>query len=207
VSTLLKEKIILAYDSISFNNACVKLLPDTQHINILIDRIKKRIIVLPVHKHAKDALRWCNIKKGEVIKRTFSARKFGEKLYDMMEWIKEYKYRVLAYYQIIEGVRILVFNLSEHEMLVPEFITTKTGKVMKRSKVYLSSDMENRFGMPLVEHKVANDVELNAHYTLSDKDKEVTISEVKIKGSVPTGEEIIMSQYRKDKPREVFPVA
>jgi len=203
-SPFFKSKIILSYDSISFNKACVKLLPDTQYINVLIDRDKKRIIVLPVHKHAKDALRWCNVKKGEIVKRACTAKKFGEKLYDMMQWVKENKYRALAYYQEIEGVRLLVFNLKEHEMLVPEFVTSKTGKVIKRSKVYLASEMENGFGMPLSEHSVANDVELNAHYTLSDKDKEVTIADVKIKGKIPTDEEIIMSQYRKEKAQEVF---
>ena len=203
-SSLFKAKIILAYDHISFNKACVKLFPDTLYVNILIDRLKQRIIVLPVHKHAKDALRWCNIKKGEIVKRTCTAKKFGEKLYDMMQWVKENKYRVLAYYQEIEGVQLLVFNLKEYEMVVPEFITTKTGKVMKRGRVILAKDMENGFGMTLSEHSIANEVELNAHYTLSDKDKEVTITEVQIPGKIPAEEEIIMSQYRREKPQEVF---
>jgi len=202
-SSFFKPKVILSYENISFNKSCIKLLPDTQYVNILIDREKRRIIVLPVHKHAKDALRWCNVKKGEIIKRICTAKKFGEKLYDMMQWIKEYKYRVLAYYQEIEGVRLLVFNLAEHEMVVPQFITTKTGKVMKRGKVYLAGEMEAGFGMPLAEHAAANDVELNAHYMLSDKDKEVTIADVKIMGKIPTEEEVIMSQYRKEKSQEV----
>jgi hypothetical protein len=204
ISPLFRPKIAIAYDNIYFNKACLVLLPDTQYINILVDREKKRIIILPVHKHAKDALRWCNIKNGEPVKRSCTARKFGEKLYEMMNWIKEYKYRILAYYQEIDGVRLLVFNLCEYEMLIPEFVTTKSGKVIKRGKVYHPSEWGNRFGMALTEHTVANNVELNANYTLSDKDKEVTISDVKIKGKVPTEEEIIMSQYRKDKIQDVF---
>jgi len=205
-SSFYKPKVILGYDSISFNKACVKLLPDTQYVNVLIDRTKKRIIVLPVHKHAKDALKWCNIKKGDVVKRICTAKKFGEKLFEMMQWVKENKYRVLAYYQEIEGVRLLVFNLQEYEMVVPTFVTTKTGKVVKRGKVYLAGEMENGFGMTLSEHSLANEVEIDAHYTLSDKDKEVTISDVRVKGKIPTGEEIIMSQYRNEKPQEVFVV-
>jgi len=63
--------------------------------------------------------------------------------------------------------------------------------------------MEAGFGMPLAEHAAANDVELNAHYMLSDKDKEVTIADVKIMGKIPTEEEVIMSQYRKEKSQEV----
>jgi len=201
-SSFYKPKIILSYDKISFTKSCVQLLPDTQYVNILVDRGKRRIIVLPVHKHAKDALRWCNVRNGGVVKRVCTAKKFGEKLYNMMHWIKENKYRVLAYYQEVEGITLLVFNLAEYEMIVPQFITTKTGKVMKRGKVYLADEMENGFGMPLSEHSEANNVEINAHYTLSDKDKEVTIADVKIMGKAPTGEEIIMSQYRNEKSQE-----
>jgi len=199
-----KPKLSIAYDNISFNISCVRLLPKTQFVNVLIDRVKRRIIVLPAHKHAKDALKWCNIKNGDAVKRTCTAKKFGEKLYNMMNWVKENKYRALGYYQLIEGVQLIVFNLDEYEMVVPAFITTKSGKVISRGRVYLPDEMEAGFGMPLAEHVNANVVELNAHYTLSDKDREVTISEVKVIGKIPTDEEIIMSRYRKEKPQEVF---
>lgn len=121
----------------------------------------------------------------------------------MMKWVKENKYRILAYYQEIDGVKLLVFNLSECEMVVPEFVTLKSGKVVKRGKVYLPGDLENGFGMPLVKHTVANEVELDGHYSLSDKDVDITIKDVRIKGKAPTDEDIIMSQYRKEKPVEV----
>jgi len=201
-SSAYKPKVILSYESISFNKACVKLMPDTRYVNVLIDRLKQRIIILPVNKHAKDALQWCSVDKaGEVQKRQCTAKKFGEKLYEMMRWVKENKYRILAYYQEIEGVRLLVFNLRECEMVVPDFVTTKTGKVVKRGRVYLPGEWENGFGMPLAQHEEANAVELNAHYSLSDKD--VTIADVRVRGKAPTEEEIIMSQYRKEKPQEV----
>ncbi len=204
-SSIFKPKVILSYESISFNKACVKLLPETRYINILIDRSKKRIIILPVSKHDKDALQWCGISpEGEVKKRVCTAKKFGEKLYDMMRWIKENKYRILAYYQEIEGVKLLVFNLRECEMVVPDFVTTKTGKVVKRGKVFLPGEWGTGFGMPLSEHTEANAVALNAHYTLSDKDIELTIEDVRVRGKSPTDEEVIMSQYRKERPQEVF---
>ena len=204
-SSTFKPKVILSYETISFNKACLNLMPDAKFVNVLVDRHKKRIIILPVNKHAKDALQWCGVtRKGDLKKRICTAKKFGEKLYDMMQWVKENKYRILAYYQEIEGVRLLVFNLLECEMVVPDFFTTKTGKVMRRGRVYLPGEWENGFGMPLVKHSEANAVELNAHYTLSDKDKDVTIADVRVRGKVPTDEEIIMSRYRKERTQEVF---
>jgi hypothetical protein len=111
-SSTFKPKLILSYENISFNKACLQLMPKTEFVNVLIDRTKKRIIILPVNKHAKDALRWCNKdKSGDVKKRICTARKFGEKLYEMMAWVKENRYRVLAYFQEIDGVQLLVFNL------------------------------------------------------------------------------------------------
>jgi hypothetical protein len=202
-SSTFKPKVILSYETISFNKACVDLMPETRYVNVLIDRVKQRIIILPVNRHAKDALKWCGVSpKGDVKRRVCTARKFGEKLYEMMAWVKENKYRILAYYQQIQGVELLVFNLRECEMVVPEYITTKTGKVMKRGKVYLPG--AEGFGLPLEVHSKANEVELDAHYTLSDKDVDVTISDVKVKGKMPNDEEIIMSQYRKEKPQEVY---
>ena len=203
-SSAFKPKVIMSYDTVSFNKACLNLLPDVRYINILIDRFKKRIIILPVEKHAKDALQWCGVaRNGDAKRRVSTARDFGEKLYGMMHWVKENKYRVLAYYQEVEGVRLLVFNLNEYEMVVPGFITTKSGKIVSRGQVYRPHDW-NGFGMPLEQHSEANTVELNAHYTLSDKDIDVTIADVRVKGKIPTEEEIIMSQYRKEKPQEVL---
>jgi len=70
--------------------------------------------VLPKNKYDKDAVRWCGFKQnGDVKKRESTAKKFGEKIYDMMHWVKENKYRILAYYQELEGVQLLVFNLKE----------------------------------------------------------------------------------------------
>ncbi|MHB1154699.1 MAG: hypothetical protein ACYCWE_02905 [Eubacteriales bacterium] len=203
-SSRLKPKVILSYETISFSKACLDLLLDIRFINVLIDRVKKRIIILPVDKHAKDAFQWCSVSnEGNIKTRLCTAKKFGEKLFDMMHWVKENKYRVLAYYQLIEGVRLLVFNLKECEMVVPEFITTKTGKIIKRGHSYLPGDWNN-FGMSLDLHNEANSVELNAHYMLSDQDIDVTISDVRVKGSTPTEEEIIMSQYRREKQQGVI---
>lgn len=81
---------------------------------------------------------------------------------------------------------------------------TATGKVVRRGRIYLPGEWENGFGMPLARHSEANTVELDAHYTLSDKDKDVTIADVRVRGKMPTDEEIIMSQYRKERTREVF---
>jgi len=96
-----------------------------------------------------------------------------------------------------------VFNLRECEMVVPEFVTTKTGKLVKRGKAYLPGDW-NGFGMTMIQHAAANEVELDTHYSLSDKDVDVTISDVKVRGKVLNDEEIIMSQYRREKPQEVY---
>ena len=198
-SSVFRPKITINFSSISFNKACVLLLPGVQYVNILIDREKKRIIVLPVHQYAKDALRWCNIKDGDVRKRECLAKKFGEKMYDMMEWIKENRYRILAYFQEVDGVKLLVFNLLECEMVVPEFVTLPSGKVIKRGRIILPGEWEG-FGMPMSEHEKANEVELYAHYSLTEEDKEVTINQVQIEGAVPSEKEIIQSHYR-DEPQ------
>ena len=54
--------------------------------------------------------------------------------------------------------------------------------------------------MPLAEHEKANEVELNAHYSLTEQDKEVTISQVQVEGAVPTDLETVQSHYHDEAP-------
>jgi len=203
MTAALRPKVIINYEYISFNKACVNLFPNTQYVNILIDRVKFRIIVLPAHQYAKDALRWCNVRDGEVRRRDCTAKKFGEKMYDMMQWIKENRYRVIAYYQEVDGVKLLVFNLRECEMVVPEYVTLPNGKTVKRGRVILPEDWTG-FGMAHEDHKKANDVELDAHYSLTERDREVTISEVQVTGAIPTEKEVVQSHYKEEPREDVF---
>ena len=193
-------KITLRYESFSFSSSCVRLFPDAQYVQILTDRNKKRIIILPSNPLVKEALKWSTLKNEKSYSRSCLARILCAKLYSLMNWIPENRYRVLAVYQEIENVRLIVFNLEECEMLVPETITTDDGKTVRKQKKILPDAWRETFGMTYKEHKDAYNVDINAHYILSDNktgmDAEVGISYGReIVGREASAVEIITRPY------------
>ncbi|MBQ3907233.1 MAG: integrase, partial [Lachnospiraceae bacterium] len=45
---------------ISFNNACVRKMPDITHVEIMVSRTEKKLLVRPGNEDEKDSIRWCN---------------------------------------------------------------------------------------------------------------------------------------------------
>ncbi len=103
-------------DSITFNNACIMGLEDVVYVSIMINDNLKRILVEPCDENDKDALRWCIKKPEKRISRKMTCRDFADGLYDLMEWDRTKRYKVLGYKIEFEGKKMYVFDLTVHEI-------------------------------------------------------------------------------------------
>ena len=86
-------------------------------------------------------------KGGKTVPRQNSCRIFGAKLYELMGWIPDHRYKVQAVYQKIENAELLVFNLEECEMIVPQFSEGADGKRVRKVKRYYPDSWKDSFGM------------------------------------------------------------
>jgi hypothetical protein len=184
------------FDKIVFNASCIRLFPDTEHVLLLVDREKKRLIALPCSQYTKDAFRWSKTKGVKLQPRHSMSRVFSAKIFDMMNWIPENRYRVQAVYLEIEGQRLIVFNLEECEMVVPEIITLNDGTTVKKRKRYYPHEWRESFGVTFIEHRDTYRVDLNAHFMLNNaaSGEESAFAFVK-RGHEPTDAEIITRPY------------
>jgi len=201
LSPTFKPKITLNVDRLVFSASCVRLLPDYNYVQMLLDRIKKRVVLLPCSPYDKDAHKWSNKKGSGVAPRQIPAPILCGKLFDFLNWTSDFRYKVMAVYQRLEGRELIVFNLLEYEMVVPEQIRDAHGDVIKikRRPVY-PIDWRESFGIAYSEHKDTFSVNLNDYYLLSDKDatdNKGNIPPSLIQGEVPTASDIITRQYYK----------
>jgi hypothetical protein len=132
LSPKFKPNVTFDYDKIVFNAACVRLMEDTEYVLLLVDRARKRLIVLPDDEYTKDAIKWSKTISGKKQPRQSLCKVFGAKLFELMNWIPGNRYKVQAVYQVIDNQRLIVFNLDECEMVVPELITKPDGKTIKK---------------------------------------------------------------------------
>jgi len=194
MTAVFKPKVTLNYGDLTFNTSCVKLMGDTAYIHLLVLPKTKRLVIMPCGEYDKDSIKWSIIKDKKPKSRNIRAKIACAKLFQLMNWNIDYRYKILAVYQVINGQRLIVFNLVESEMYVPEETKNEDGSIKtKRKKVY-PIDWENSFGTPYSEHKDTYAVDIEHIYFLSNRADEDSERQV-IDARIPTASEIITRQY------------
>ena len=93
-----REPAITVWDNrIKFNMACLRKFPGVTHIQLLIHPDELRLIVRPCLPDAPDSLRWASGGgEREIKNRDMICQIFAAKLFELMNWNKEYRYKMLG---------------------------------------------------------------------------------------------------------------
>ena len=148
-------------DRIKFNMACLRRFPGVTHIQLLINPEERRLIIRPCDKDAPDSLRWATGAEKEAKNRDMICRIFAEKLFDLMKWDPQYRYKMLGKPATCDGEVLFLFKLSDFEL----FVTN--GK--RRRLSYLPADWRDYFGIPVEQHDESYRVNLAEGYISTDK--------------------------------------
>lgn len=193
LSPVFKPKVTLNYDRLAFSASCVRLIPDYNYIQMLISQVRKRVVILPCGQHDLYALKWSNVKAGKAQSKSISAQILCAKLFALMDWVPEHRYKIMAIYQILSGKQLVVFNLTDYERIVPETIYNNAGKMVRTSKKYYPPDWRDFFGIPYGELQSACEANLDEFYLMSNKTAQTP--EPPTEGVIPTPSDVITRQY------------
>lgn len=149
--------ITLWQNRLKFNMACLKRFPGATHIQVLINPEEKRLIIRPCEPDTPDSLRWA---KGggskELSNRDLMCKVFAARVFDLMGWDQQYRYKILGKPATCDGEVLFLFKLNDFEL----FVGKKKGS-------YLPSDWRNYFGVPALEHEQAYKIDLADGYVVS----------------------------------------
>lgn len=148
-------------DRIKFNMACLRRFPSVTHIQLLIHPEQRRLIIRPCDPDAPDSLRWAN-GGGEKERRSRDMRChiFAAKLFDLMQWDRRYRYKMLGKPAVYGSEVLFLFNLSDFEL----FVTTGS----KKRRSYLPEDWRDYFGIPAEQHEETYKIDLADGYVTTD---------------------------------------
>ena len=152
------------WTGITFNNACISKLEDATYIHFLINPTEMKLLIRSVSEGARDAVRWCIVKGDKRKSRKISCKPFTERLYDMMGWNPQYRYKMQGMKIKYRGEDMYLFDLNAVECFVPQHRDPKTGKV-PRAQAILPKEWENSYGMSVEEHSASTQVDLESGYT------------------------------------------
>ena len=145
---------------IKFNMACLRRFPGVTHIQILIHPDQKRMIIRPCSQDTPDSLRWA---KGggekELSNRDMLCRIFAGKVFELMKWDSEYRYKIMGRPAIFEREILFLFKLNEFELFIGG----------RKSKSFLPGEWRDYFGMPVEAHEDELKIDLTDGYITTDK--------------------------------------
>lgn len=157
----IREPAITIWDTrIKFNMACLRRFPGVTHIQILIHPEQKRLIIRPCQPDAPDSLRWA---KGggekELSNRDLLCKIFAAKVFDLMGWDTNYRYKMLGKPATYNGEMLFLFKLTDFELFVGG----------KKTKSFLPGEWRDYFGVPVEKHEDAYHIDLADGYITTDK--------------------------------------
>ena len=152
--------ITIWQNRIKFNMACLRKFPGVTHIQLLIHPEQKRLIVRPSLPDSPDSLRWARGGKDkEISNRDLMCKIFAAKIFDLMGWDSQYRYKMMGNPAVCDGEMLYLFKLTDFELFVSG----------KRSKSYLPESWRDYFGTPVEEHEDSYKIDLADGYITTDK--------------------------------------
>ena len=151
-----REPAITIWENrIKFNMACLRRFPGVTHIQLLIHPEQKRLIVRPCDPDAPDSLRWARGGgEKELTNRDLLCKIFAAKVFDLMNWDTQYRYKMMGKPAVCDGEMLYLFKLTDFELFVNG----------KKTKSYLPEDWRNFFGTPVEDHEDAYKIDLADGY-------------------------------------------
>lgn len=158
-----REPAVTVWENrIKFNMACLRRFPNVTHIQLLIHPEQKRLIVRPCEADAPDSLRWATGGgEKEIRNRDMLCQIFAAKLFELMNWDKRYRYKMLGKSATSDHEDLYLFKLNDFELFV------NTGK--RKSRAYLPEDWRECFGVPVEKHEETYKIDLAEGYISTEK--------------------------------------
>lgn len=145
-----EPSITLVDFKVGVNQACLTKFPNTNYAQVLINREKKILALRPCEEGARDSFLWCNPSGGKRKPKLTSCKIFFAKIFSLMGWNPQYRYKILGKLIRSKGEYLLAFDLTATEV----YQRIKDGEKVKMSRTpVFPEEWQHQFGMPYSQHQ------------------------------------------------------
>ena len=154
------------------NSACLAKFPHVEFVQALINPDTKIFALRPCSEGARGSFQWCLDSKGKRKPKPTTCTLFFAKLFAMMDWNTDYRYKMLGNVIHANGEYLIAFDLTSTEVYQKVFNEDKK-PVISRKAVF-PAGWKDQFGLPFHEHRqsmLVNIFDGYAIYTIKDNEK------------------------------------
>ena len=134
------------------NSACLTKFPNTYFVQALINPHTKILALRPCGENERGAFQWCTMSKGKRQPRQSTCTLFFLKMFDMMHWNPDHRYKLLGNIIRANGEYLIAFDLTSTEVYQKTYDEEGAKATTSRTPVY-PIGWQNQFGMTFNEHK------------------------------------------------------
>ncbi len=157
--------------SVTFNNykfypntACINQFPTVGYVQALINMERKILALRPCEEHDRDSFQWCNTTSGRRKPKQMTCRLFFAKVFAMMEWNMDHRYRLLGKVIRANGESLIAFDLTATEVYQR---ISKNGNKPKTSRIpVFPAHWQEQFGLPYHEHSKSMQINIFEGYAV-----------------------------------------
>lgn len=172
-----KPALTIWYGRMKFNMACIRLFEGVQYIIPSVNRKKKRIAAIMCTEEESASVEWARInKKGQWVNKDIISDDYTANIFQLMNWNKECRYKVMGQVADSDVGLILVFDLEEDGVMFEpkpqEFTDPVTGEVKKKQVKYYPDFYKGRIGKYYNDYAAARQInmfEQVSEYTTPDQ--------------------------------------
>lgn len=151
---------------ISFNVDCMRKFQNVQYIQLLLHPSERKLAIRPCSKSDIHSIPWRSSFDKPVYQKSLSCQYFESALYDIMEWVPDYSYRIPGSWIAKGNNQIIIFDLSEAQPISIIQSSNADSLKPKRERLYLlPAEWNTEFGKDFYEHEMNSE----AFWALRDK--------------------------------------
>ena len=151
-------------DKIGVNAACVRLMPDVEYVQILVNRREKKLLLKPCDEVEITGYRWGRTKDGKRYPSQRTGEPFVLTLCKIMDWNQDYRYKVLGKMVRANGQALIAFDLTSSECF-PKVVNRDGKRVSSRQSIF-AERWNGRFGPTYSESRRSLEVKTFEDYTV-----------------------------------------
>lgn len=150
---------------IGVNTACIRRMQDVDYVQLLINPHEKKLAVRPAREEDIFSFQWASTgKNGKRTPRQVTGRIVFMKIFDMMGWNPDYRYKIVGKLVKANGELLYLFDLNDRQTF--ERSLDENGKRKTSRKPVFPTEWKDHFGIPFSEHRKALQVNLFDGYTV-----------------------------------------
>lgn len=148
-SMLKKPAVSIRPNRLEFSMSSIRLFEGVRYVLPMTSEKKKRMVIAICAEEEISSIEWARQKEEKWVNRSITCPEYADRLYRMMGWNRECRYKAYGHLSSSERGLVIVFDLDAAVMFDPlpeEYFDKRANRMKKRVSKYYPDEIRMKLG-------------------------------------------------------------